>query len=79
MVSAMERVTHQGRNRLAALAAGLDAMSPLKVLARGYSLAFDDKKKLLRSVSGVEAGQKLELRLSDGSLDCTVMKVRKDV
>ncbi len=79
MVSAMERVTHLSRNRLSALAAGLDAMSPLKVLARGYCLAFDDKKKLLRSVSTVEAGQKLELRLSDGSLDCTVMKVRKDV
>lgn len=79
MVNAMQSVTNSQRNRLAALAAGLDAMSPLKVLARGYSLAYDEKKQLLTSVAQVEAGQKLDLRLSDGSLDCTVMKTRKDV
>ena len=64
--------------RLAALAAGLDAMSPLKVLARGYSLAFDEEDKLMRSVENVQPGQNVALRLSDGSLDCTVMKVRKE-
>ena len=77
LIAAMQSVTHKERSRLAALAAGLDAMSPLKVLARGYSLAYDDKGSLLTSVRTVEAGQKLDLRLADGNLDCTVMKVSK--
>lgn len=78
LISAMEKATGRNRSRLAALAAGLDAMSPLKVLARGYSLAFDEEDKLMRSVENVQPGQNVALRLSDGSLDCTVMKVRKE-
>lgn len=78
LISAMEKVTAGERGRLAALAASLDAMSPLKVLARGYLLAFDEENKLMRSVKGVQPGQNVALRLSDGSLDCTVMKVRKE-
>ncbi|MBQ9166286.1 MAG: exodeoxyribonuclease VII large subunit [Oscillospiraceae bacterium] len=78
LVSAMEKVAARSRSRLAALAAGLDAMSPLKVLARGYSLAFDEDNKLMRSVESVQPGQNVALRLSNGSLDCTVMKVRKE-
>lgn len=78
LISAMEKATGRNRSRLAALAAGLDAMSPLKVLARGYSLAFDEENKLMRSVENVQPGQNVALRLSDGSLDCTVMKVRKE-
>ena len=54
-------------------------MSPLKVLARGYSLAVDEEKQLLQSVNQVKLGQKIELRLSDGSVDCIAMKKRKDV
>lgn len=74
----MQAITQAQRSRLSALAAGLDAMSPLKVLARGYSLALDEKHTLVTSVEQVSAGQGIELRLSDGSLDCTVMKKRKD-
>lgn len=54
-------------------------MSPLKVLARGYSLAADEDDHLLKSVDQVQPGQKLRLRLSDGSVDCVAMKKRKDV
>lgn len=79
LISQMQALTQTWRSRLAGLAAGLDAMSPLKVLARGYSLAADEDDHLLKSVDQVQPGQKLRLRLSDGSVDCVAMKKRKDV
>lgn len=79
LLNQMQSLTQTQRSRLSALAAGLDAMSPLKVLARGYSLAMDQEHHLLTSVDQVRPGQGIDLRLSDGSLDCTVMKKRKEV
>ena len=60
------------KERLAGLAAALDAMSPLKVLGRGYAIARREDGRVLSSVAGVSAGERFTLRLSDGSLDCRV-------
>lgn len=53
-------------------AAALDAMSPLKVLGRGYSIARNENGTLIASVKDAAPGERLELRLSDGSLACRV-------
>ena len=52
--------------------AALDAMSPLKVLGRGYSIARNENGTLIASVKDAAPGERLELRLSDGSLACRV-------
>ena len=59
------------------LGAALDAMSPLRVLSRGYSLTEDGQGRLLRSVEGLNAGEQIRVRLSDGRLDCRVERVEK--
>ncbi|MCD8381751.1 MAG: exodeoxyribonuclease VII large subunit [Clostridiales bacterium] len=79
LLAQMQTTTHRERNRLAALAAGLDAMSPMKVLARGYSLAQNGEGRILSSVTQASLGEKITLRLSDGRLNCTVMNKEKDV
>ena len=66
------------RGELAALAAALDAMSPLKVLARGYSIARDEQGGLIRRVEDVKEEQKLRLRVSDGEVLCRVEGVEQD-
>ena len=60
------------RERFARLAAGLDAMSPLKVLGRGYSIARRADGGLVRSVRDVSPGDSLTLRVSDGEIGCRV-------
>ena len=65
------------RQQFAALAASLDALSPLKVLGRGYSVAKDTTGQLLRSIEQTEVGQAITGTLGDGSLDCTVDGIRK--
>jgi len=60
-----------GRAKLARLCAGLEAMSPLKVLSRGYSVARTGKG-VVHSVAQVEQGDTLELLMTDGRLNCRV-------
>ncbi|MBR5113955.1 MAG: exodeoxyribonuclease VII large subunit [Oscillospiraceae bacterium] len=59
------------------MAASLDALSPLKTLARGYGVVTDETGRTITSSSDVEIGDRLSVRLSKGSLDCTVSD-RKD-
>lgn len=61
--------------RYIALAASLDAMSPLRVLSRGYSIASGADGTVVKSVSELSEGEKIRLRLSDGSADCVVDKI----
>jgi exodeoxyribonuclease VII large subunit len=67
----------ESRARLGVLAASLQALSPLAVLERGYSIAKDEQGRLLRDARDVEAGENLSLRLARGSLRCRVLE-RKD-
>lgn len=59
------------RRNMARLAAGLDALSPLKVLGRGYAIA-KGPRGIVKSVKDVEPGEAVTLRVPDGKIDCEV-------
>ncbi len=61
---------------LSSRAAQLEALSPLAVLGRGYSLAWDGKGTLLRDSALVNPGDQVRLTLHRGELDCRVERVR---
>ena len=61
------------RERFARLAAMLDAMSPLKVLGRGYAIPRREDGTVLRSARQAHPGEELSLRLSDGEISCKVI------
>ena len=54
------------------LAAKLDALSPLSVLGRGYSIAENADGNVIRSVHDMSEGMDFALRLADGECKCTV-------
>lgn len=60
------------RERFARLSAGLDALSPLKVLGRGYAIARRADGAIISSVGDVTAGDTLALRVTDGEISCQV-------
>ena len=67
------------RESFAGRAAALEALSPLKALDRGYSIAtWAGQKKPLSSVESLSAGDAISLRLSDGKLDCDIIEVQKE-
>lgn len=56
----------------------LDALSPLKVMQRGYSLVYDERRRIVKSVDEVQLGDTVQVRLADGELDCTVWAMKGD-
>ena len=72
LASLAERQVAQRRQRFAALCAALDAMSPLRVLARGYAVARTEEGAVLRRADEVSAGETVHITLAEGSLVCTV-------
>ena len=67
-----QNITRKNQQYIAAVSK-LDAMSPLKVLARGYAMAQNEAGSVLRSVKQVEPGERIAIRLCDGKLTATVM------
>lgn len=62
------------KEHFARLAASLDALSPLKVLGRGYAIPKREDGTVLRSARAARPGDRLALRLCDGEISCEVIK-----
>lgn len=68
----VERKLSTETSRLGAAAAKLDALSPLKVLSRGYSIA-KSGDRIIKSISEINCGDRFTLKLSDGEKECEVL------
>ncbi len=72
------QVIYKNNQRFLTLTAKLDALSPLKVLTRGYAMANTQDGQLLRSVQQVKPGDTVRIRISDGSLNTTITQVEEN-
>jgi exodeoxyribonuclease VII large subunit len=70
----IDRLLLARRRRLAAASLQLDERSPLRVLERGYAIAYDASGNVLRSSAQVAVGSDISVRLARGSLDATVRR-----
>ena len=68
----------QKKQQFAALAASLDAMSPLKVLGRGYAMVQNENGQILKSYRDVEPGERVSVTLGEGGFSCTVGEALKE-
>jgi len=64
------------RGRLEVAAGRLNALSPLAILARGYSICRDTRGVLVRYAASVRSGDSVRVTLAKGELDCRVEGVR---
>jgi exodeoxyribonuclease VII large subunit len=74
-VKAVRLLTERRGRDLSEFAASLQAMSPLRVLSRGYSLTQTSDGALLRSAEGVEPGEILTTRLESGLVRSAVTEI----
>lgn len=73
LVSAQNQNITQKNQQYIAAVSKLDAMSPLKVLSRGYAMTTKEQGEVVRSVKQVEPGERITISLSDGRLSATVI------
>ena len=69
----------QKRQQFTMLAASLDAMSPLKVLGRGYAMARNESGQILKSYRDVKVDERLTVTLGEGGFTCRVEEPLKEV
>lgn len=75
LIAAQEHKLAGCKQSFIGLAAAMDAMSPLRVLSRGYAIAQDSGGKTIKSIKTVNAGDTVTISLCDGRANCLVQSV----
>lgn len=76
LLAAIQNKQHNGEQTLSRLSSQLNALSPLQVLARGYSVTTNANGELIHNSHQVTEGEKLSIRLHEGTLLVTTEKVQ---
>ena len=76
LIGAQEHINAEKKHEYVRLTAALDAMSPLKVLSRGYAIVSGASGDVIKSIDALEKGDAVSLRLADGTAECEVAGVR---
>ncbi len=77
LLNASAATINKQKERFVRIAAKLDAMSPLKVLSRGYSMTVNEQGNLIKSVKQVKEGEIIMVRYQDGSARAIVQEVQE--
>ena len=77
MAAAQERILSARNVQFAASVSKLDAMSPLKVLSRGYAMALTQDGTVLRSVKQVTKGAEISIMVGDGTVAASVLSTKE--
>ena len=72
LIASMDAICADKKRTLSTLAASLDAMSPLRVLSRGYSITSDAGGEVVKSASQLKPGDTVKITLYRGSALCRV-------
>lgn len=79
LMNAMQSIMKSKMSQLQTEMRHLDALSPLKIMSRGYSLVYDEKEqKLVKSIEDVQLGDLVNVRVNDGQLQCQVWGMKED-
>lgn len=78
MDAAQQHYLYAKKQGFMTLTAKIDAMSPLKVLSRGYAMVQKKNEEVMRSVRQTEAGECLKITLSDGWLQANVTQLKEN-
>ena len=72
LARSIKQIIHDKDSKYHLFLTKLNVLSPLNMMKRGYSLAYDEEEKLVKQVDDVQENTKIRVRLQDGLLDCRV-------
>jgi len=78
LVRAMAAHHAENRARLNEFSGKLDALSPIRILERGYALVFDTDGQLVSDVSRVKTGDQISARVARGTFTAEIKRTSKD-
>ena len=74
---AMEQIILKKSTEFKRIISTLQALSPLKIMERGYSLVYTEENVLIKSIKQVKENDPLQIQLTDGSLLCNVQNIKE--
>ena len=74
MIASYERNISTKKQKFLSVTSKIDAMSPLKVLARGYSITQDVEGRIVSSITQLQTNEPIRITLSDGTVSAIVTK-----
>lgn len=77
LLAAQNRELSKAQQKYVANVAKLDAMSPLKVLSRGYAMVQKETGELIRSVKQTTTGESIVVSLADGKLNASILSIKE--
>ena len=78
MAQALQHILIRHRGKLMQFSAALDALSPLKVLSRGYAVASTAQGEILSDAAKLMVGEQIHIRFSKGEAVCEVQEVKSE-
>ncbi|MDP1419314.1 exodeoxyribonuclease VII large subunit [Peribacillus simplex] len=75
----MEAIYRQKSQQFVHITATLSALSPLKIMERGYGLVFDEDETLVKSTQQVSKGDKIAVSIKDGTLECEIKEIKERI
>ena len=72
IIGEMKQILSEKRERFAGLVGKLDALSPLKIMQRGFAMPVDEDDKVIKSVKELDKKKEFVLRLADGKRECMI-------
>ena len=78
LIAATRTILDARKQQLVRLSAKLDAMSPLRVLGRGYGVVLKQDGTVLHTANETAVGEKISVRVQKGSLLAEVLKIEED-
>lgn len=79
LITAENHIIQQHNTQFLTNASKLDALSPLKVLTRGYALTQKEDGNIVRTVHQLKAGDNVRIQVSDGSVSASVTHIEENV
>ncbi|MGG4268326.1 exodeoxyribonuclease VII large subunit [Peribacillus simplex] len=74
---AMEAIYRQKSQQFVHITATLSALSPLKIMERGYGLVFAEDETLVKSTQQVTKGDRIAVSIKDGTLECEIKEIKE--
>lgn len=74
---AMNAVISVKQKEFTGLLSTLQALSPLKIMERGYSLAYTEEGELIKKVAQVKLERNIQVKLTDGTIKCVVTDIEE--
>ncbi len=76
LILTYEKIVSNKKEEFEKMCASLDALSPLKILKRGYAFVENENKDIIESISKISKGSILKLNFSDGKAKCEVTELK---